>query len=195
MKRFKDVVPGNIPVRDIRVEHISRFVFSMKQKLSQATMVTYFQYLSSMLNFLKDSGFIEKVPIPKGLRPKKAVKNIIYFSLSDLKNILNLAKLKDTKYYLVYKLLLLTGQRPGDILKIKVGDFDLYRSVLNMKVSKTNNEFKFPIYDQLRIFLINEIKRNTSWKVEGWSFQSTMKMRIEAAETKFYIDFPIWICY
>lgn len=158
MRKLRITVPGNIDVRKITIEHISSFINSMRQNLSPATMVTYFQYLSSMLNYLKESGFIEQVPISKGIRPKKAVKNIINFSPIDLDKILDLAKMKDTRYYLAFKLFLLTGQRPGDVLNFKVRDFDLHNKVININVSKTTSEFKFPIYDKLEIYLLNELR-------------------------------------
>ncbi len=158
MKRFKTIVSGTINIKQIKIEHFSKFVTSMKPNLSQATMVTYFQYLSSMFNFLKESGYIDQIPIAKGVRPKKAVKNIINFDPVDLENILNLSKEKDLKYYLSLKLFLLTGQRPGDVLRLKVRDFDFHRQIINFNVSKTASEFKLPIYAKLEKFLVNEMK-------------------------------------
>ena len=157
MKRFKTIVSGTINVKHIKVEHFSTFVASMKPRLSQATMVTYFQYLSSMFNFLKESGYIDHIPIAKGVRPKKAIKNIINFDPVDLENIFNLSKEKDLRYYLSLKLFLLTGQRPGDVLRLKIRDFDFHRQIINFNVSKTSSEFKLPIYSRLEEFLINEM--------------------------------------
>lgn len=158
MRKFKTVVPGNTDVKAIKIVHISKFVSSMKNNLSQATIYTYFQYLSSMLIYLKESGYIEQVPISKAIRPEKAKKNIISFDPTDLNKILELAKKKDLRYYLAFKLFLLTGQRPGDVLKFKVRDFDMHNNVININVSKTTSEFKFPIYDQLEKFLQNELR-------------------------------------
>jgi len=158
MRKFKTIVPGNTNVKEIKIEHISKFVSSMKNNLSQATIYTYFQYLSSMLIYLKESGYIDQIPISKAIRPEKAKKNIISFNPTDLNKILELAKKKDLRYYLAFKLFLLTGQRPGDVLKFKVRDFDMHNNVININVSKTNNEFKFPIYDELEKFLTNELR-------------------------------------
>lgn len=158
MRKFKTIVPGNTDVKEIKIEHISKFVTSMKNNLSQATIYTYFQYISSMFIYLKESGYIELVPISKAIRPEKAKKNIISFNPTDLNNILELAKMKDLRYYMAFKLFLLTGQRPGDVLKLKVRDFDMFNKVININVSKTASEFKFPIYNALEIFLKEELK-------------------------------------
>ena len=92
LDRFKSIFSGTGLVRDIKVEHVNQFAVNMKRSLSQASQVTYFQYLASFLTYLKDAGFIEQVPLGKGIRPKKAVKNIISFDPADLALILEEAK-------------------------------------------------------------------------------------------------------
>jgi len=158
LKRFKTIVPGGISVREIRSEHIARFAMEMRSSLSKATQVTYFQYLASFFAYLKENGFIELIPIGKGVRPKKAMKNIICFDPLDLDKIFKEAKLRNEKYYLAFKLFLLTGQRPGDVLKLQIRDIDFHRKILYFRVHKTSNEFKFPIYGKLEQFLRDEMK-------------------------------------
>jgi len=158
MRLFKTIVPGGINVKDITVENIKNFVALMKKSLAPASQVTYFQYLASFLGYLKLNGHIEEIPIGKGIRPKKAIKNIISFDPSDLELILKESKVEDNKYYLAFKMFLLTGQRPGDVLKLQVRDIDFHRKIVYFRISKTASEFKFPIYAQLEAFLRNEFK-------------------------------------
>jgi len=158
MRLFKTIVPGGISVKDITVENVKNFVALMKKSLAPASQVTYFQYLASFLGYLKVNGHIEEIPIGKGIRPKKAVKNIISFDPSDLELILEDAKAEGNKYYLAFKMFLLTGQRPGDVLKLQVRDIDFHRKIVYFRISKTASEFKFPIYAQLEAFLRNEFK-------------------------------------
>lgn len=158
MRLFKTIVPGDINVKDISVEHVKNFAALMKKSLAPASQVTYFQYLASFLGYLKVTGYIEEIPIGKGIRPKKAVKNIISFDPRDLELILELAKADENKYYLAFKMFLLTGQRPGDVLKLQVRDIDFHRKIVYFRISKTASEFKFPIYAQLEAFLRNEFK-------------------------------------
>ncbi len=157
MKRFKAIVPGSVNVRKIKIECVSQFVIKMKRELAQATQVTYFQYLASFLTYLKENGYIDQIPIGKGIRPKKAVKNIISFNPTDLEKILNETKKKGLKYYQAYKMFLLTGQRPGDVLKLQIRDIDFHCKIVYFRVNKTSSEFKFPIYDKLERFLRDEM--------------------------------------
>lgn len=158
MKRFNSVVSGNRNVKSIKVENVTEFVVQMKKELAQATQVTYFQYLSSFLTYLKERGYIDQIPIGKGIRPKKAVKNIICFDPIDLDNILDAAKKRNIKYYNAYKMFLLTGQRPGDVLKLQIRDIDFHHKILYFRINKTSSEFKFPIYSKLERFLREEMK-------------------------------------
>jgi len=171
MKRFKDIVPGNTNVKSIKAEHVSLFVVNMKTKLAQATQYTYFQYLASFITFLKENKYIEEVPIGKGTRPKKSVKNIISFDQIDLKKILKVAKKKDLKYYHAYMMFLLTGQRPGDVLELQIRDIDFNKKIIYFRVSKTASEFKFPIYGKLERFLRDEMELSEKSDRDTYLFQ------------------------
>ncbi|MCI0450420.1 MAG: topology modulation protein [Chlorobi bacterium] len=42
---------------------------------------------------------------------------------------------------------------------------------------------------------LSSILAGNDWIIDGWSYQSTMKTRIEAAEIIIYLKFNIWSCY
>jgi len=170
MKRFKTIVPGKNSVRSIKVENITQFAMQMRKGLAQASQVTYFQYLSSFLMYLKENGYIDQIPIGKGIRPKKAIKNIICFDPKDLEDILKESKLKNLKYYYAYKMFLLTGQRPGDVLKLQIRDIDFHNKILYFRINKTSSEFKFPIYGKLERFLRDEMKLSEDSDKEAYLF-------------------------
>ena len=52
---------------------------------------------------------------------------------------------------------LLTGQRPGDVLKLQIRDIDFHRKITYFRVNKTSGEFKFPVYRKLEGFLRDEM--------------------------------------
>ncbi len=160
LRRFLKIVSPTIAVKNIKVENVTQFVIDMKKELSPATQYTYFQYLASFLIYLKEKNYIDEIPIGKGIRPKKAVKNIISFDPVDLEMILNEAKSHNIIFYHTYKLLLLTGQRPGDVLGLQIRDIDFHRKIVYFRVSKTSSEFKFPIYSKLEQFLIEDLGIN-----------------------------------
>jgi len=162
MKLFKTIVPGSSIVKDITLEQVKNFVLLLKKSLAPASQVTYFQYIASFFGYLKENGYIEEIPIAKGIRPKKAVKNIISFDPSDLELIMKESKKEDIKYYYAFKMFLLTGQRPGDVLRLQVRDIDFHRKIMYFRISKTASEFKFPIYSKLEGFLRDELKLSES---------------------------------
>ena len=45
ISKLKSIIPGNTDVRDIKTEHLTLVVASLKKSLAQASQVTYFQYL------------------------------------------------------------------------------------------------------------------------------------------------------
>lgn len=157
MRYFKTVVPGGINVREISQVHIKNFLISMNERLSPATQVTYFQYIASFFGFLKENGYIKEVPISKGMRPKRSKKNIISFDPYDLENILKEAEIEGKKYVHAFKAFMLTGQRPGDVLRLQVRDIDFHRNIVYFRISKTASEFKFPLYLHLEAFFRNEM--------------------------------------
>lgn len=158
MKLFKTLVVGSTNLKNIRNEDVTKFALLLKKDKAQATQVTYFQYLASFLTFCKSKKYISEIPIGKGIRPKKAVKNIISFDPEDLSAILKSAKEKGVIYYRAYMMFLLTGQRPGDVLKLQIRDIDFHRKILYFRISKTSSEFKFPLYRKLEKFLRDEFK-------------------------------------
>lgn len=42
---------------------------------------------------------------------------------------------------------------------------------------------------------LEEILQQPSWIIEGWSYQSTIPMRFNAADTIIYLAFPVWRAY
>jgi adenylate kinase family enzyme len=43
--------------------------------------------------------------------------------------------------------------------------------------------------------MLENILKKDSWIVEGWSYNSTVRQRLEAAEIIIYLKFFIWSCY
>jgi len=42
---------------------------------------------------------------------------------------------------------------------------------------------------------LQSILEGRTWIVEGWSYHSTMQMRLKAANVVIHLDYPIWYCY
>ena len=40
-----------------------------------------------------------------------------------------------------------------------------------------------------------DILQGDQWIVEGWAYDSTVRMRLEAADQVIHLDYPLWFCY
>ena len=80
------------------------------------------------------------------------------------------AKIESMKYYQAFMMFLLTGQRPGDVLRLQVRDIDFHRKIVYFRISKTASEFKFPIYSKLEEFLRKELKLSESSERDAYLF-------------------------
>jgi len=151
-------IPPETFLGEINSGHISKFINMIKPKVADATMHNYIRYVKILFNYLVEEDYLFKSPVKKKLIPKVKRNNIVIFDRSDLEDILNIAKERDPIYYNCLMMLLLTGLRPIDLLKLKVSDFDFDRRQINVRISKTSKEIKFPIFDELESFIKNNME-------------------------------------
>ena len=151
-------IPPETFIGEINSGHISKFINMIKPKVADATMHNYIRYVKILFDYLVEEDYLFKSPVKKKLIPKVKRNNIVIFDRSDLEDILNIAKERDPIYYNCLMMLLLTGLRPIDLLKLKISDFDFDRRQINVKISKTSKEIKFPIFDELEIFIKNNME-------------------------------------
>ena len=143
---------------DISSADIAGFINYLKEKkLANATVHSYIRYVKILFNFLVEEDYIFKSPFRKKLMPKVIHHAVIIFEDNDLIEILDEAKKRDNHYYNCLVLLLMTGLRPVDLLRLKIQDFDFKRMKINVSVSKTGKAFSFPIYEKLHNFLVQEM--------------------------------------
>lgn len=154
---FKICGPQTL-ISKITSAEIAKVINLIKESVSNSSMHTYIRYIKILFNYLVDEDYIVKSPIKKKLIPKRDRNNIVIFEKEDLEKILNEAKIRDQKFYKCLMMLLLTGLRPTDLLELKVGSFNLAKKIINLRISKTQKEIKFPIYDELENFIETELK-------------------------------------
>ena len=94
--------------------------------------------------------------------PKREKKNVVTFDDLTLKRIIDEALSRDQKFCNILQMLLSTGARPNDLLNFRVEDFNFNSNILNIRISKTNREIKFPIYDELLNFIEKNMKEEFS---------------------------------
>jgi len=161
MTHFTKIVSLDTNVEEINSAQIAEFINHLTSRVSNATLHTYMSYLKMLFNFLVEEDYILKSPVKKNQMPAKLKKEIVYFDKDVLKSIFDLAKSRDEQYYIFLKMLRLTGQRPGDVLKLKKSNFDMAnptKGTILVNVSKTKTQLYFPIYKELRSFITEEMK-------------------------------------
>lgn len=162
MKQFQIDVNPETDVTSISRNNIRIFIKRMENKLTNSSLQTYIRYLKGFFNHLVEEEIIEKSPVVKRLIPKSVVKPIITFEEKDIELILEAAEKKSSEYFNIYKFLLVTGIRPGDIFEITAGNFDFKSMILQLYISKTKRTIDYPIFTELKEFIddkIPEIKK------------------------------------
>ena len=156
---FLKVVPPETKIEDITSEHVARFIENLKSKVANSTMLTYINYMKIFFNFLVEEEIIVRNPIRKKQVPKRVKRNIVFFKEKMLDDILRVAKERDEEFYKFLMMLLLTGQRPVDVLGLTVGNIDMDNNSIVVNISKTDKQIIFPIYDELKDFIDKQLSR------------------------------------
>lgn len=177
MNHFLKVLPSDILIGEINSGHIVKFINILKPKVANATMHNYIRYIKILFNYLVEEDYLIKSPVKKKLIPKLKRNNIVTFDKTDLEDILKIAKERDPLYFNCLMMLLLTGLRPVDLIRLKISDFDFSRMQINVRISKTSKEIKFPIFDELQLFIKENMqiefdKDRTDFVFKGFSVET-----------------------
>lgn len=171
LKILKEFLKSDTKVKDITSQDLSDFIIKRKGKVSITTLRSDLQILRMFFNYLTEENIIQKTPLNKKLIPKPVIKNIVTMNEGELESIFDYTKMNDNLFFKYLKLLSLTGARPGDILRLKYGDFDLKTSILKINVSKTQREIDFPLYEELNLFIRDEFKNMKNFSPETEIFK------------------------
>lgn len=164
MQHLYKVAGKELLISEITPSTIADYVNHLKPNVSNATLHSYIRYTKILFNFLVEEDYLFKSPFRRKLIPKATHKSVVVFDEEDLNEILGEAKKRDANYYNCLRMLLMTGIRPTDLLSLSVKDLDFSSIKINVRISKTSKEFRFPIYNELFNFLTEnmaeELRRN-----------------------------------
>lgn len=159
LNNFYRIVPKNLKVSKVSYEHSLKLVkLLVDQKLSTITVRTYYDHIKVLFHFLIKSKYLSSSPFTTEVLPKKTKKSIVVFRKDMLDEILSAAKESDTMFYNILSMLLLTGLRPIDLLRIKVGQINFAERRIHLRVSKTNKEFNMPMSQLLFTFISENMR-------------------------------------
>jgi len=169
---FLKIVPLNTRIEEIKSEHIAKYIHYLGERVENSTLLTYLNYMKIFFNFLVEEEIIPRNPIRKKQIPKRIKKNIVPFKKDMLDDILTEAHNRDPEYYKFLMMLLLTGQRPIDVLDLRAGDVDIDNMIVRIRISKTDKEIIFPLYDALSDFVESQLQKIKQLTAEERIFQA-----------------------
>ena len=108
--------------------------------------------------FLVKHNHLEKCPFGTDILPRKSKKAIIAFGKEMLDDILSAAKITDEMFFNILSLLLMTGIRPKDLLRLKAGDINFRERKIFLRMSKTDKEIVVPISHSLERFIMSNMR-------------------------------------
>lgn len=150
---------GDVRINKITKDSIEKWERELKlDEVSDNGIASYFKKLRVIFNFFISSGWIEENPIPKRTM---IFKDPVIIPRKDLEDILEKLKLKNRKHYRVIVLLLLTGMRISELVRLTFDDIDFRDNILIIRNTKGHRDDKFPLYDELRLFLLEEFPNRT----------------------------------
>ena len=151
---------GNISVKKVTREIVDRWEEQLKiDEVSDNGIASYYKKLRVIFNHYKASGWIKDNPIPK---KEMIFKEPVVIPRKDLEDILDKLRLKkNRKHYKVIVMLLLTGMRISELIRLTFDDIDFRENILIIRNTKGRRDDKFPLYYELRNFILEEFPDRT----------------------------------
>lgn len=160
---------GDILVTEIDEEIVKGFERSIN--LSKNTVEIIFRHLRIIFEYFRKKKYIEMNPFPK---KEKELKKIKVMSADEVNLILRVLKNKNEEQYRAIKLLLMTGLRISELIRLKHEDIDYKRNIIYISNSKGKRVDEFPLYYKLREFLLTEFP-SRSGKVVKYKRRDSLK--------------------
>jgi integrase len=172
---------GNIPLEDINVRSIERWVIKRSKDVSGRTVNIGLTVLSQCLKKAVDWDMLNRNVVKRVSRLKEKRGRLRFFSEDEIKLMLDESNPYLKRFIMVG---LLTGMRHGEILSIKLKNIDLRNNLIHLVCdsdfqTKTRRDRSIPIPPMLRDALPDYI--------ESWVEQADMSTSIRTKEQKRFL--------
>ena len=145
---------GNVGVKKITPDVVDKWEKQLIDEVSDNGIASYYKKLRVIFNYYKSLGWIQENPIPK---KEMIIKEPVTIPRKDLEDILEkLKQKKNRKHYKVIVMLLLTGMRISELIRLTFDDIDFRENILIIRNTKGHRDDKFPLYYELRNFILEE---------------------------------------
>ncbi len=142
---------GDIELRKVNEDIIEEFDKYMK--VSKGSIEIIFRHLRIIFEYFRKMRYIDFNPVT---RKQSVEKKINVISREEMDLILKLLKKQNENQYKTIKLLIMTGLRVSELIRLEFEDIDFKRNIIYIKNNKGKRIDQFPLYRELRIFLESE---------------------------------------
>jgi integrase len=122
-------------------------------ELSKNTIEFIFRHIRIFFEYCRKCNYIEVNPFP---RKESTPKRMNIMSVEEQTKLLDELRKKSVDKYKAIKLLIMTGFRSGEVLRLTFEDIDFRRNIIHVTNSKGKRTDEFPLYRDLREFLLEE---------------------------------------
>ncbi len=142
---------GDIEVRKVTEDVIDEFEKYLK--LSKGSLEIIFRHLRIIFEYFRKMRIIDFNLVP---RKQVVEKKINVISKEEMDLILKLLRKHNSNQYKAIKLLIMTGLRVSELIRLEFEDIDFKRNIIYIKNNKGKRIDQFPLYRELRVFLESE---------------------------------------
>ncbi len=176
-RKFIDMV-GDMSLRQVDRQKIDEFKAKcLKLGLSRSYINIMLRCLRAAFNVALDSGyisnnlFLQRRGKPSVLfRVDEEIPRFLYEN--EIKSLFD--AIDDPDFALAVKVLLYTGLRRSEFIKLNVKDVDLMNSVIYVRGAKGKRDMPVPIHDDLRAILKNAMKHDVGPLFPRWRNKDTL---------------------
>ncbi|WKZ71093.1 MAG: tyrosine-type recombinase/integrase [Melioribacteraceae bacterium] len=156
---------------------------------SKNTIEIIFRHLRIIFEYYKKQRYVTTNPFPIKDKTPKRINVIPDYELDE---ILTKLRVHDRDQYKAIKLLVMTGLRAGELIRLKHEDFDLKRKILYVTNTKGRRVDKIPLHPELELFYeINYSKAERSGKVVPYQRIDSLKFFRRFLEREGYPHYSI----
>ena len=123
------------------------------------------------MNYFKKAGYFSENPVPA---KQIKIEEPITIPRKEMEKILEKLKKRNIKHFKVVALLLLTGMRISELLRLTFEDIDFRENIMIIRNNKGRRIDKFPLYDELKEFLLREF---SDWNGQLFNYKSKDSMK------------------
>lgn len=155
------------------IEYSKRSKKKEARKVSKNTIEIIFRQLRIIFEFYRKRGYIHENPFPKKEKEERKIRVI---PKEELDMILYLLRKHNLEQYRTIKLLVMTGLRVSELIRLRFDDIDFRRSLMYIKNNKGRRVDEFPLYGELRSFIeTNWKKEERTGKVVGYKRRDSLR--------------------